>query len=89
LLEHDNETLNRLINANFDLRARLYKISPGNLEMIETARSAGVTASFAGSGGAITGCYPNEAIYHSFLEKMRPLGVAVVKPVVAPRLEKV
>ena len=55
----------------------------GNLEMIDAAPSAGVTANFAGSGGAITGCYPNEATYHALSDKMRPLGVAVVKPIVA------
>jgi glucuronokinase len=83
LLERDYKTLNRLIDSNFDLRAKLYKISRGNLEMIEAARSAGVTANFAGSGGAITGCYPNETTYQALSDKMRPLGVAVVKPIVA------
>ena len=82
LLRNDTEELNRLIDANFDLRGKLYKISRGNLEMIEAARSAGVTANFAGSGGAITGCYSNEATYQGLVEKMRPLGVAVVKPIV-------
>jgi glucuronokinase len=83
LLGHDYERLNRLIDANFDLRAKLYKISRGNVEMIEAARSIGVTANFAGSGGAITGCYPDEQTYQALTEKMRPLGVAVVKPIVA------
>ena len=83
LLGRDHETLNRLIDANFDLRAKLYNLSPGNLEMIEAARRAGVTANFAGSGGAITGCYPSETTYQALKEKMRPLGVAVVKPIVA------
>jgi glucuronokinase len=83
LLKRDYETLNRLIDSNFDLRAKLYRISPGNLEMIEAARSEGVTANFAGSGGAITGCYPNEATYQTLRDKMRSLGVAVVKPIVA------
>ena len=82
LLRNDTEELNRLIDANFDLRCKLYKISRGNLEMIEAARSAGVTANFAGSGGAITGCYSNEATYQGLVEKMQPLGVAVVKPIV-------
>jgi glucuronokinase len=82
LLEGDIGTLNRLIDANFDLRAKLYRISPGNLEMIEAARSAGVTANFAGSGGAITGCYPNETIYQALRENLRPLGIAVIKPIV-------
>ena len=83
LLQRDHETLNRLIDANFELRAKLYKISPGNLEMIEAARAAGATANFAGSGGAITGCYRNEQIYQALKDRMRTLGVAVVKPIVA------
>jgi glucuronokinase len=82
LLERDYDSLNRLIDANFDLRGRLYKISRGNLEMIEAARSVGVSANFAGSGGAVTGSYPNEATYQALEAKMRSLGVAVVKPIV-------
>lgn len=83
LIERDLESLNRLIDANYDLRAKLYKIGHGNVEMIQAARAAGVTANFAGSGGAITGCYPNEMTYQTLAEKMRPLGVAVIKPIVA------
>ncbi len=80
LLDGDHETLNRLIDANFDLRAKLYGISKGNLEMIHAARSVGATANFAGSGGAITGCYKDEAMYQALVSAMRPLGVAAVKP---------
>jgi len=82
LLSGDHGTLNRLIDANFDLRAKLYGISSGNLEMIEGARSVGAAANFAGSGGAITGSYKDEAMYHALVEKLRPLGVAVVKPAI-------
>ena len=56
---HD-ETLDRLINANFDLRARIYQIDRGNLEMVHAARHAGATSNFAGSGGAIVGTYRDE-----------------------------
>ncbi len=80
LLEHDRETLNQLIDANFDLRAKLYPISFGNLEMIRAARSVGASANFAGSGGAITGCCRDEAMYERLLAAMHPLAVAVVKP---------
>jgi glucuronokinase len=83
LLERDHETLNHLIDANFDLRAKLYRISAGNLEMIEKARGVGATANFAGSGGAITGCYRGEPMFQALEAAMRPLGVAVVKPVIA------
>jgi glucuronokinase len=80
LIARDYDSLNWLINANFDLRAKLYGISSGNMEMILAARSAGATANFAGSGGAITGAYRDEAMYRAIEEKMRPLGIAVVKP---------
>jgi glucuronokinase len=80
LLEGDRGTLNRLIDANFDLRAKLYPIARGNLEMIETARKTGASANFAGSGGAIAGCYRDEAGFQALVEAMHPLQVAVVKP---------
>ncbi|MBL8227824.1 MAG: GHMP kinase, partial [Bryobacterales bacterium] len=57
LMERNFEELGELINLNFDLRARLYQISAGNLEMISLARSTGASANFSGSGGAITGIY--------------------------------
>lgn len=82
LLSRDYDTLNQLINANFDLRARIYDISQGNLQMIHTARQAGATSNFAGSGGAIVGCYRDERMYEELVATMRPLGVAVVQPVV-------
>lgn len=82
LIERDYDRLNRLIDANFDLRGTLYKISRGNLDMIEAARSVGVSANFAGSGGAITGCYGDEGTYKKLVKEMAHLNVAVVKPIV-------
>jgi glucuronokinase len=69
-----------LIDANFDLRARIYKIDPGNLEMVHTARKAGAPANFAGSGGAIVGTYEDDAMFDRLTDYMKPLGVAVIKP---------
>jgi glucuronokinase len=82
LLAQDYATLEQLIDANFDLRARLYKISPGNLEMITAARSAGASANFAGSGGAIVGVYKDKTMFDALRHAMQPLSVAVIKPVV-------
>ena len=84
LAARDYATLGRLIDANFDLRAKLYPISDGNLQMIQTARRIGATANFAGSGGAIVGAYEDERMYQALSEAMRSLGVAVVKPEVTP-----
>ncbi|HTS61480.1 MAG TPA: hypothetical protein VMH28_05625 [Candidatus Acidoferrales bacterium] len=80
LLSGDQPRLNQLINANFDLRAKIYQIDRGNLEMVETARSAGATANFAGSGGAIVGTYPEDSVFAKLTETMRSIGVAVIKP---------
>jgi glucuronokinase len=80
LLRRDYGRLGELIDANFDLRARIYQIDRGNLEMVHTARRAGATSNFAGSGGAIVGTYEDDAMFERLTEYMRPLGVAVIKP---------
>lgn len=83
LLERDYEALDRLINANFDLRNKIYHVSQGNLEMIGAARQAGATAKFAGSGGAIVGTYKDDATYSRLASALQSIGVAVFKPRIA------
>jgi glucuronokinase len=73
-----------LLNANFDLRKRLYRISDGNLRMVDTARSVGATAKFTGSGGAIVGTYEDEAMYERLVAALTPLGMTVIQPRILP-----
>lgn len=80
LLAGDHSRLAQLMDANFDLRASVCRISDGNMEMIRTARSVGLPANFAGSGGAIVGCYAGEHDYERLVEACRSIGVAVVRP---------
>jgi glucuronokinase len=80
LLRRDYARFGELINANFDLRAKIYQIDRGNLDMVHTARRAGATSSFAGSGGAIVGTYDDDRIFERLTESLRPIGVSVVKP---------
>lgn len=80
LLSRNYGRLGELINANFDLRARIYQIDRGNLEMVQTARKAGATSNFAGSGGAIVGTYEDDAMFDRLAEYLRPLGVQVIRP---------
>ncbi|MFB3778072.1 MAG: mevalonate kinase [Bryobacteraceae bacterium] len=80
LLRRDYSALDKLIDANFDLRARIYEISEGNLRMIRAARQVGASANFAGSGGAIVGAYRDDAMFDALVSAMRPLDVAVIKP---------
>ncbi|MGI5817789.1 MAG: mevalonate kinase [Armatimonadota bacterium] len=63
LENRDVERLAALMDANFDLRRRIYGdevIGEKNLQMVEIARSHGMPAKFTGSGGAITGVLLDE-----------------------------
>ena len=80
LLRRDYRRFAQLIDANFDLRSRIYRIDAGNLEMVHTARRAGASANFAGSGGAIVGTYEDEAMFQRLADFLKPLGVAVIRP---------
>jgi glucuronokinase len=48
--------------------------------MVHTARKAGASANFAGSGGAIVGTYTDAAMFARLTDRMQAIGVAVVKP---------
>ena len=81
LLARDRERLGRLVDANFDLRAKLYtRLSEGNLEMIRAARKVGCSAKFAGSGGAIVGTYSDDVQLERLRKELEPLDVAVLAP---------
>ena len=59
-----------LMDANFDLRARLIHISSGNRALVETGRKMGAAVNFAGSGGAVVGSYDGDP------ERLRRLSAA-------------
>ena len=82
LLARDHAEFGRLIDKNFDLRARNYTISEGNLDMIERARAVGATANFAGSGGAISGTYSDGRMFEALRGSFAETGVAVIRPTV-------
>ena len=84
MIDRDYAELDLLINANFDLRAKIYRIDEGNVEMIRVARAAGASANFAGSGGAIVGAYKDQAMFEAMVEGMRGIGVRVLRPQVVP-----
>jgi glucuronokinase len=79
-LQANYARLNQLVDANFDLRARIYQIDRGNLEMVHMARAVGATANFAGSGGAIVGTYEDEGMFGKLTAAGKLIGVAVIKP---------
>ncbi len=80
LAEGNQRRLSELIDENFDLRASVFRLSEGNLQMVRAARAAGASAKFAGSGGAIVGLYEDDRQFARLERELEPLGVAVVKP---------
>ena len=80
LLAGDSERFDRLVDANFDLRASLYRIGRENLNMVHAAREAGATAKFAGSGGTIIGTYRDQVHLERLREALGRLDVRVIKP---------
>jgi glucuronokinase len=80
LLHRNHDRLKQLVDANFDLRAKIYQIDRGNLEMVHMAREAGATANFAGSGGAIVGTYEDPAMFDRMVAAGKAIGVGVIKP---------
>ena len=80
--EGDVDGLSTVIDENFDLRRSICPISSRQEEMIETARAAGASAKFAGSGGAIIGVCPGDAALARLRERLEPIGCRVIRPIV-------
>ena len=80
---HDAKKLSQLIDKNFDTRRSICQIAKMHIEMIERARRAGVSAKFAGSGGAIIGVCEDEATFAHLRDEMRSIDCEVIRPVVS------
>jgi len=82
LLKGEKKKIGSLIDANFNKRLDIYQIGEGNIRMVEAARSAGASAHFTGSGGAITGTYADERMFQRLEKALSDIGVKVIKPVI-------
>ena len=83
LLAGRKDALPALVNANFDLRDRIFNVAAANRRMVMTARSAGASAKFAGSGGAIVGTYEDDAQFARLTEALAAIGCTTIRPHVA------
>jgi glucuronokinase len=78
------DLLPALIDANFDLRNRVFNVSPENVRMVQSARKAGASAKFAGSGGAIVGTYEDERMFQRLTRELEAIQCTVLRPCLAP-----
>jgi len=84
LRARDHATLRGAMDANFDLRARLFPISARDREMVEVARSVGAAAKQCGSGGACL-VAPARAQDHPTLhQRFAALGYRTCSPQLTP-----
>jgi glucuronokinase len=81
LLAGEPAGLGELLDANFDRRRSICPIAEGNVQMVETARQAGASAKFTGSGGAIIGTYGDEETYSQLTCDLARIGVQVLRPI--------
>lgn len=71
----------RLMDRNFDLRARICDVGEGNRALVETGRRLGAHPKFAGSGGAVIAAYDGDPERLDRLrEAYRELGAELVVP---------
>lgn len=77
-----------LVNANFDLRDRIFNVSEENRQMVMVARQAGASAKFAGSGGAIVGTFEDDAQYDILVKNLAKIGCRTFIPKIATKADE-
>ena len=80
VLNRDHKKLAQLMNANFDVRRRIYSLPQLHIDMVEAARRVGASANFAGSGGAIIGAYTGAGMLEDLRKELGKLECNVIVP---------
>ncbi len=85
LFARDFAKIPALVNANFDLRDKIFDVAEENRRMVMTARGAGASAKFAGSGGAIVGTFEDEAQFDALAKALAKIGCTTFVPTIGTR----
>lgn len=85
LVAGDCAKIPALVNANFDLRDRIFNVAGENRRMVMTARSVGASAKFAGSGGAIVGTFEDDAQFAALNKALARIGCTTFIPIIGTR----
>ncbi|MDP8256330.1 MAG: hypothetical protein P9M14_11325 [Candidatus Alcyoniella australis] len=84
LLEHGRgDELGSLMDENFDLRAALCNIGPGDMQLINIGRELGAHPKFAGSGGAVIGAFDGDP---QRLERLRRAYAKIDATLIVPQI---
>ncbi len=85
LLARDFAKTHALVDANFDLRDKIFDVAEENRRMVMTARGAGASAKFAGSGGAIVGTFEDKAQFDALAKALAKIGCTTFVPTIGTR----
>ncbi len=80
LVAGQTRELPRLIDENFEVRRRIYKLPAWQLEMVDLARRCGASANFAGSGGAVVGTFDSPGTFEALRSAFQTIGCETVRP---------
>ncbi len=80
LQDGDHQRFSSLMDRNFDLRRSLIRLDPVNVEMVRRARELGVSAKYAGSGGAIVGVCFEEDRFERLRRHLGEMDCEVIRP---------
>jgi glucuronokinase len=83
LCRGDHEGFSRLLDAGFELRRRIAPLDARHVRMVELARSHGVSATFAGSGGTVVGVCEDADAFERLRSGFAAEGCRVIRPAVA------
>ena len=87
LMDGRGDEIGPLLDQNFDLRTTLFDLAPGDVSMVEMARSVGAYCKFSGSGGAIVGTYEDDAMYDMLEHEFLNTDVVLLKPTIDENLD--
>jgi glucuronokinase len=82
LLGGDWEALGRIIDENYEVRRSIMNIATENHRMVQTARAAGASSHFCGSGGAVCGLYRDGRHYQKLVDAMSEIRCSVFRPLI-------
>jgi glucuronokinase len=78
LLGRDDDLFASAVDRTFDLRARMMRLDPSHVAMIDCAHGAGAAANYTGSGGAIVAVCVDEDHRHAVVDALLMHGCDVL-----------
>lgn len=83
LLRRDHAGFANALDSGFDVRREVCELDPRHERMVDVARGAGASATFAGSGGAIVGVCEGAGTWERLQASLAACGCTVIQPHIA------